>query len=67
LPWSYEFDYHVTGPFPAVALSVVCGGANANNSVAAKISVDGVQRESKSGTGQNFTLTLSTVPDQTCG
>jgi hypothetical protein len=51
LPWSHEETIAAPTPFTAVALSVSCSGNGANNSITAKIFVDGNQRDAKSASG----------------
>ena len=64
IPWSLELDIDAPTQFTAVALSAICAGQGANNTITAKIFVDGNERGSQtaSGTGNlnaNVTIILN--------
>jgi len=49
LPWSFETDFNAPTPFTAVAIAASCAGPTGNNSLTAKIIIDGKEKGSQTG------------------
>lgn len=49
LPWSFETDFNAPIPFTAVAIAATCASQTGNNSLTAKIFVDGKEKGSQTG------------------